>query len=385
MAGIDRDRVRVCTVSLLHRADDGRIFHRQVRSLEEAGYDVVLLAPYCRFEVIERICIHPLPSPQKGFLARLIRIHPGAFALAVRQKADVYHFHDPELLLWIPLLRLLTRAKVIYDVHEDYAKVMAARYRGRLCRKLIEWCFHLLEWSTAWTLSAVVAATDDIARHFPRCRTAVVRNYPLLDLFPLPKHEEDEKSSSNGPYGLIVTGGLTRNRGIRELVQAAALVGDEYDIRVKLLGRFRSKTFEEEIRAIPGFERVEYHEWVPYEEVPRHLVEAQIGVALFHPLPNHINAMPNKLFEYMAAGLPIIASNFPLWREIIEGNECGITVEPLDPKKIAGAIEYLLDHPEIRHKMSENGRRAFLERYNWNTEAKTLLDLYKRLMGSKGD
>ncbi|MCK4392813.1 glycosyltransferase [Candidatus Bipolaricaulota bacterium] len=69
---------------------------------------------------------------------------------------------------------------------------------------------------------------------------------------------------------------------------------------------------------------------------------------------------------------------------MVEGNECGITVDPLDPKEIAKAIEYLLGHPAIRHKMSENGRRAFIERYNWNTEAKTLLELYKKLIGSKG-
>jgi len=208
----------------------------------------------------------------------------------------------------------------------------------------------------------------------------VVRNYPLLDLFPLPKHEKDEKSSSKGPHRLIVTGGLTRFRGIGELVQAAALVGDEYDIRVKLLGRFISKTFEEEVQALPGFERVEYHEWVPYEEVPRHLVEAQIGVVLFHSLPNHINAMPNKLFEYMAAGLPIIASNFPLWREIVEGNECGLTVNPLDPKEIAKAIEYLLLHPEEACRMGNNGRRAVEEKYNWENEGKKLLALYEKLL-----
>jgi len=376
--------IRVCLVSTLHRAFDVRIHHKEAKTLAENGYDITLVVPHETNISVDGIQILGLPWPKKGLIRRFIGVDARAFSLAKKQRAQVYHLHDPELLPWGVLLRALTRAKVVYDVHEDYAKVIAGRYRGRLRRNLVEWCFHLLEWSTAWTLSAVVAATDDIARHFPRRRTVVVRNYPPLELFPLPKHEEDEKSSSKGPYRLIVTGGLTRIRGIRELVQAAALVGNEYDIRVKLLGRFESKAFEEEIRVLPGFERVEYHEWVPYEEVPRHLVETQIGVVLFHPLPNHINAMPNKLFEYMAAELPVIASNFPLWREIVEGNECGITVDPLDPSAIADAIQHLLNHPELRRRMGENGRQAFLERYNWNTEAKTLLELYKRLMGSKG-
>ena len=103
---------------------------------------------------------------------------------------------------------------------------------------------------------------------------------------------------------------------------------------------------------------MEYKEWGPYEDVPRYLEEADAGVVLFHPLPNHVASMPNKLFEYMTAGLPTIASNFPLWREIVEGNECGITVDPLDPSAIADAIDHLLNHPELRRRMGENGQRA---------------------------
>ena len=371
--------IRVCLVSALHRAFDVRIYHKEAKTLARNGYEVTLVVPHETNVSVDGIHILGLPCPKKGLIRRVIGVDARAFSLAKKQRAQVYHLHDPELLPWGVLLRALTRAKVVYDVHEDYANVIAARYRGRLCRKLIEWCLHLLEWSTAWTLSAVVAATDDIARHFPRRRTVVVRNYPPLDLFPLPKHEKGEQSASNGPYRLIVTGGLTRIRGIRELVQAAALVGNEYDIRVKLLGRFESKAFEEEIRVLPGFERVEYHEWVPYEEVPRHLVEAQIGVVLFHPLPNHINAMPNKLFEYMAAELPTIASHFPLWREIIEGDQCGITVDPLDPSAIADAIEHLLNRPELRRRMGKNGQRAVREKYNWENEGKKLLALYEGL------
>ena len=102
----------------------------------------------------------------------------------------------------------------------------------------------------------------------------------------------------------------------------------------------------------------------------------------FHPIPNAVNAMPNKLFEYMAAGLPVIASNFPLWQEIVESNHCGLTVDPLEPKDIARAIEYLIEHPEEARKMGENGRRAVIRKYNWETEGKKLLELYAALIGN---
>ena len=93
-------------------------------------------------------------------------------------------------------------------------------------------------------------------------------------------------------------------------------------------------------------------------------------------MPNHVNALPNKMFEYMSAGLPVIASNFPLWKEIVEGNKCGLTVNPLSPKEIAEAIRYLLAHPEEARKMGENGRKAVLEKYNWDNESRKLMVFY---------
>ncbi len=97
-------------------------------------------------------------------------------------------------------------------------------------------------------------------------------------------------------------------------------------------------------------------------------------------MPNHVDAQPNKMFEYMSAGIPVIASDFPLWREIIEGCGCGICVDPLDPKKIAEAIDYLVDNPEIARRMGENGRKAVYDRYNWDVEEKKLLALYDSLL-----
>jgi glycosyltransferase involved in cell wall biosynthesis len=107
---------------------------------------------------------------------------------------------------------------------------------------------------------------------------------------------------------------------------------------------------------------------IPHEKVFDVLVRSHIGLAVLHPDPNYVDSLPTKLFEYMAAGLPVVASNFPLWKEIVEGNRCGITVDPLDPKAIAQAIEYLLTHPEEARRMGENGRRAVEEKYNWERE-----------------
>ncbi|MEW6608434.1 MAG: glycosyltransferase [bacterium] len=113
--------------------------------------------------------------------------------------------------------------------------------------------------------------------------------------------------------------------------------------------------------------------------MPAKMAQAEVGIVCFLPEPNHINAMPNKLFEYLSCGLPVIASNFPLWKEIVEGNNCGICVNPLNPRDIAQAIEYLMEHPDEAKQMGENGRKAVEERYNWELEEERLIGLYKKL------
>jgi glycosyltransferase involved in cell wall biosynthesis len=164
------------------------------------------------------------------------------------------------------------------------------------------------------------------------------------------------------------------------MVDALACLSHIDNLRLDLIGRFEPASLEVKLQKMQGYQRVHSHGWLQPEEVYKHLARATIGLVCLRPEPRYSIALPVKLFEYMAAGLPVIASNFPLWKEIVEGNECGMTVNPLDPKEIAGAIEYLLEHPALRRKMGENGRQAVLEKYNWETEGKKLLELYEELL-----
>jgi len=152
------------------------------------------------------------------------------------------------------------------------------------------------------------------------------------------------------------------------------------DVKLILCGSFSPSSYEKEIRNLKGFEKVEYISWVKQEVAYSLMCAADVGIVNFLPVPNYINAMPNKLFEYMLAGLPVIASNFPLWKEIIENNKCGICVDPLSPKEIADAIIYLMEHVDEAKKMGENGRKAVIEKYNWENEGEKLLNLYMEIL-----
>ncbi len=144
-----------------------------------------------------------------------------------------------------------------------------------------------------------------------------------------------------------------------------------------LAGKFIPESLRNETTKLAGWEQVNEFGHVSREEVQQILARGMAGLVTLHPIINYKDALPVKMFEYMAAGIPVIASDFPLWREIVEGNECGICVDPLDEKQIAEAIQYLVDHPEEAKRMGDNGRRAIEQKYSWEMEAKKLIAMYE--------
>jgi len=152
------------------------------------------------------------------------------------------------------------------------------------------------------------------------------------------------------------------------------------DVKLTLCGKFDPPGYEEQIRGMKGFERVEYLGWVNPEEIPSILARATIGMACLHPSPNYVYMPTTKVFEYMAAALPVVASNAPKWKEFIEATNSGLTVDPLDAREIAKAVDYLLEHPAEAKIMGENGQKAVMQKYNWDNESKKLLALYRGLL-----
>ena len=146
-----------------------------------------------------------------------------------------------------------------------------------------------------------------------------------------------------------------------------------------LAGAFDSASLEKEVRGLAGWSRVDFLGWQSRRQVAGLLGSVRAGLVLFHPVPNHVEAEPNKLFEYMAAGLPIVASDFPLWREIVGKTECGLLVDPLDPSAIADAIRWIFEHPDDAAAMGERAQEAARTRYNWDAEARKLLEFYGKL------
>jgi glycosyltransferase involved in cell wall biosynthesis len=370
--------MRVVHLSTQHPALDVRIFQKQCRTLARHGYDTHLLTEAPPARRIDGVHMHALPRPAGRFRpGRIWRRLAQAYRVARGLGADVYHFHDPELIT-IGLMLQRQGARVIYDVHEHTCQEILLFNKDRPLEKHIKSkAFAMLEEMAKRRLDAFVAATPWIASQFPPERTVLVQNFPLRDEF--------DPAAEGTPYRarpaqVMYAGGITAVRGIREMLGAIELVTSA---RFMLLGDFATPELQREAAALPGWQRTRYLGWQSRAAMTRWLSETRVGLVLYHPDASHVDAYPNKMFEYMAAGLPVVASNFPLWRQILEETGAGLVVDPLDPASIAAAIEYLLTHPDEAEAMGRRGHAAVEQRYNWDAEASKLLELYGRLQSGR--
>ncbi len=368
---------KVCILTSAHYVFDTRIFHKQAKTLAKEGYAVTLIARNEKNEIVNLVKIVALPKA-KNRIHRIFWLVPKAFRLALKQKADIYHFHDPELLPIGVFLKLLTGKRVIYDVHEDYNKqILSKPYFPKITRKGVAFLVKMVEYCSCKFFDGIVTATDDISKNFLYHKNVVnVRNFPIISyFFDIKKNYKSEKDVFN----LVYIGNLDEIRGIVHMVQALEFINSSRKVKLTLCGNFLQEEYEAKVRNLKGFEKVNYCSFIEHEKIPELLKGSDVGIVCLHPIANYLTALPIKMFEYMAASLPVIASNFPLWKEIVEVNRCGICVDPLNIEKIAKAIEYFIEQPELIKEMGENGRRMVLEKHNWEKESKKLLKLYKEI------
>jgi glycosyltransferase involved in cell wall biosynthesis len=369
---------KVLLLSSIHPALDPHIF-RIAKTLTKNGYKVTLVAQHKKEEEIEGVKIIGLSEPKNRF-CRFLFLTKKVYKIALEQKADVYHFHDPDLLPWMWLLKKKTKTKLIYDVHEDYPELILTReWIPKILKIPLSIFFNWFEKCISKSFDFIIAATPYIASRFKNHNVVYIgANFPDLEIFNSLENSKFQKTKSE-PFILIYAGGLEKIRGIKEIVEALSMVNPKYNIKLKLFGKFSEKKFDEEVKKLKGWEKVEYFGWIPLKEVYKEIKNSDVGLICLHPIKRYMVSLPLKMFEYMAAGISVIVSNFPLWKEIIEKENCGICVDPLNPKEIAKAVEYLIEHPDEAKKMGENGRKAVLEKYNWGNESKKLLKIYEEL------
>ena len=311
---------------------------------------------------------------------RFLRMTRGAWRIyrKVRlQRPEIAHFHDPELIP-VGFALKIAKVKVIYDVHEDVPhQVLGKRWLWPWVRRGVSLLVEGVEKIAALAFDGIVAATPTIAKRFPDRKTVTVKNFPIMSDVSTAK----AVPYSQRPPDFAYVGGISGNRGVFGMVEAVGQC-ERGDVRLRLGGRFVTADDECATRAAAGWERVEYHGWLDRKGVAGLLSTCRGGLVVLHPTSSYPDAYPVKMFEYMAAGLPVIASDFPLWREIVEGAGCGLLVDPRKPEEIARAMEWILDNPEEAQAMGRRGREAVESTYNWEPEGAKLRELYASLLGN---
>lgn len=377
MINPQKHKCNVVHLTSVHPPFDIRIFHKECYGLARNGFNVSLVAPHTHAESVKNVHVVPIQKSNNRFL-RMIFATQQVLRKAYSVNGQIYHFHDPELIPAGMLLKLIG-SKVIYDVHEDVpAQILDKIWIPSGFRGLIASMIRLLEWVTSrFFFDGVVAATSTIAKRFPPKKTILVQNFPILNL--------DTSKDPELPYSqrsniLIYIGGITELRGINEICKSLDLLPRYLNTQLYLAGNFYPENLLVKMQEMPGWPYVEFFGWKSREHITKLLGLSRVGLLLFHPVKNHLHSVPNKIFEYMLAGIPVIASHFQLWKSIIEKHKCGILVDPLNPQEIAQAIEWILTHPEESEAMGKRGKEAVEKHYRWETEEKKLITLYEKLL-----
>lgn len=367
---------RVVHITTVHHPTDPRIYHKQCKSLARAGFDVYYIAK--DDEAMEKSeKIHHIPI--KNYNNRLSRMIFGSIAAyreAKKLKANIYHFHDPELMFVGALLKRKDNI-VIYDIHEDYiTSILQKEYLPKFLRKVLAKLYTLVE--KMFLRKMELSLAEKYYFHIYN-RGKLILNYPILNEQFLEGNQKREPKEAM----LLYTGNVTEDRGA--LIHASLpTINDQVSVHFvgrcpkNLAEKMYQKAKDQKNRLyIEGIDR-----FVEKETIDKRYFEQPwlAGIALFPPTEHYKQKELTKFFEYMSAGLPIICSNFPVWKEFIDTYKCGIAVDPYNSKEINEAITYLLNNPKEALQMGENGKRAVMNELNWTEEEKKLIAWYHELL-----
>jgi glycosyltransferase involved in cell wall biosynthesis len=371
-------------VSSAHPWTDNRVHLRAAGSAANAGYRTALIAVAAAGDAADPDW--DLPDPETGVYVRRIparrrgrRILVSsvqAVRAAVSSRAPIVHLHDPELLWAVPVLRCLHRA-VVYDAHEDLPdQVRGKEYLGPVARRVSTVAAHTAL-AVARRSRTVVAATPTIARRFHDDRTVLVRNVPQLRAA-----DSEAQPVADRDKAVVYIGSMSRDRGIEVLagVASSPALPDGWRVRTAgpIDGAVDRRAFDDLVRT----GRIDHRGVLRPGAARDLLVTARVGLLPLFPTPAYAASIPTKLFEYLAAGLAVVATDVPLWRELLAGTDCATWVPPGDPEAIVAAIRRYDDDPELLRNHAEAGRALVLERFRWDREEQVLLDLYRSLSGA---
>ena len=379
-------KTKVCHFTSGHDSYDERVFVKQCCTLYEAGYDVFLVTPTNENE--ERNGVHICGANIEGHsrFLRMLLTSRKVYKKALSINADIYHFHDPELIPYALRLKKLGK-KVIFDSHEDTPMdILAKEWIPSLFRPFISKLYSVYESYAVKKFDGVISITPHVVDRFKKINpnTCLVTNYPIINVdYDENEYEKllDKKYSDPKIKKTICYIGRISNESMQKNIVKS--LKNLNNISYVLAGPADSK-YIDMLSKIPGGEKITYTGTIKFSESQDFFSNAIAGIQLSDYIPNFgykIGSLGNtKIFGYMRSGLPIICTDFILWKEIVDKYDCGICINPHNVEEITNALKFLIDNPEIAKKMGRNAKKASYNEFNWESQAPSLLNLYKSII-----
>ncbi len=370
--------MRIVHYTSAHPWSSSRIFYKMCVHTAALGHEVALVAmdpeanEHRSFQQDGVTVYLRAGMGRKGRLNRATRFAREVTRFAASLKPDILQFHDPELIPFTAT-DLPWRVPLIFDAHEDFVAQLDGKdwVRGGIKRQGLRLALKAMRAFINWRATHIIAATDGVRAAYDAAKSSTIRNLPILkefetaDRLPLPQRAKDA----------CYIGGLSRARGIVELVEAA---GKSRELnRLWLAGKFETKALQQEVEALPGWAKVSYLGYIDRQKIVEVLEQVRAGMVTLHALPNHVHAIPIKMLEYLGAGVPSVTSDIPYWREFVDDGQTGLFVDPQDPQQIAEAMDACLSNQgalAFEQSMTPDVRR----RYAWEEENLRLEEVYKR-------
>ena len=365
---------RICHVTSAHKRYDVRIFRKECCSLAKNGHDCYLVVnDNLENEERDGVKIVSTGLEVSSRRERFTQSHKLLFEKMKKINADIYHFHDPDLLSLAFKIKKKGK-KVIFDFHENVAKQIKDKsWIPEIVRNITSFLYSKYEKHYAKKFDYLITVSPNIVDvlKYENKKVKMITNFPII--------EESYQEPSFDKKNICFVGGISE-QWCQDIILKA--ISEIDDCKYLLAGQ-SSEKYLETLKNSPGWSKVKFLGKIPFEQVSDVYNQSMAGLALnISTQVGKEGTLGNtKLFEYMQAGLPIICSDNLMWKKIVEEHDCGIIVNPENCTEIQNAIRYIFKHAEKAKEMGRNGRDAVINMYSWEKEAKKLYSLYEELIG----
>jgi glycosyltransferase involved in cell wall biosynthesis len=371
-------RLKVCHFASVHSIHDTRVFHRECVSLAKTC-DVTLIAIGVESGVKDGVKVIAIRKPQSR-IHRIFKTRRKAYRLALKENADIYHFHDPELIPFGLLLRLKGK-KVIYDIHENVTESMKMK-KWLPFKWLFIQLYLMFDRIAAKSFELILAEHAYVPiykKRYPGKQTHLVENFAPLTI--LNNYQQFRRSDCE--QNIFYIGSFNEEYCYKQVLETVYhLIGKGWKHKLYIIGYVSADDWAE-INQLSYFQQIRqqivFTGYLRMNEGYELSRNCAVGFSFVSPNINVRDSLPRKLYEYMAIGLPVISSNFPTYESLVNKLQTGVCVDSQQPEMMAERTWKLLNDPEALDRYAANGIEAVTSTYNWEKEEQALLAIYDKL------